>query len=102
MAGSIPEADPSKAYTGPEFDEYCISAGAYLPASRDRTPCITCPLGQLCQVGFEEQIRKVAAGENPSLTDCKVFSEESLRPDNLIAGLTGDQIRFVKKHVPGF
>ena len=101
MTGLLPDSDPSKPYTGPDFDEYCISAGAYLPASRDRTPCTTCPLGDLCQAGFEEQVRKVVAGENPSLTDCKIFPEESLRPENLFSGLTDDQIQFVKRHVPG-
>src|SRR5579883_145839 len=60
--------DPSKPYDGPEFEEYCISEGKYLPASRDRTPCMTCPLFSLCQPGFEEQVRRLQNGENPSLT----------------------------------
>jgi len=46
--------DPRAPYDGPEFDEYCISEKAYLPASRDRTPCVTCPLGNLCDAGFKE------------------------------------------------
>jgi hypothetical protein len=96
------QTDPRKIYDGPEFDEYCIREGGYLPASRDRSECAVCPLGNLCQAGFEEQVRKVTNGENPSLTDCKVFAEEALMPENLVVGLSDDQVRFVKKYVPGF
>lgn len=93
--------DPGPIYSGPDFDEYCISEGSYLPASRDRTPCITCPLGNLCQAGFDEQVRRVTAGEDPSLTACGRFKEEDLRPENLLAGLTEDQVAFVRRHVAG-
>ncbi|MBX9669803.1 MAG: hypothetical protein K2X93_19420 [Candidatus Obscuribacterales bacterium] len=92
--------DPTKLYEGPEFEEYCISEGKYLPASRDRTPCITCPLFTLCQPGFEEQVRRIQEGENPSLTEGCAFPEGSLEPANLFAGLTQEQIDFVKSKVP--
>jgi hypothetical protein len=91
--------DPSERYTGPEFDEYCISEGKYLPASRDRTPCTTCPLGDLCQAGFEEQVRRVVAGENPSLTECKTFAPESLTREALLKGLSDEAARFVQEKV---
>ena len=89
----------SERYDGPEFDEYCISEKAYLPASRDRTPCTTCPLGNLCEAGFREQVRRVVAGENPSLTECKSFTEVSLAEDALLAGLAPDQRAFVLQNV---
>lgn len=92
--------NPSAIYNGPEFGEYCISEGKYLPATRDRTGCITCPLNSLCIPGFEEQVRKIQMGENPSLTEGCAFSEESLRPDKLFEGLTQEQVDFVKKHIP--
>src|SRR5690349_3799526 len=101
VSGPAFNTDPAAKYSGPDFDEFCIREGRYLPASRDRTPCITCPLGNLCQAGFEEQVRKVVAGEDPSLTACATFSEEALQPGNLLAGLTDEQIAFVRKHVPG-
>lgn len=91
--------DPSRRYEGPEFDEYCISEGRYLAASRDRTPCRTCPLGDLCQAGFEEQVKRVAAGENPSLTECKTFASEALTRDALLNGLTEQARRFVEDKV---
>ena len=96
---SGPTTDPLERYDGPDFEEYCIREAAYLPASRDRSACQSCPLGNLCQAGFEEQVRKVLAGENPSLTECKQFSEESLRQENLLQGLTEQQRRFVLLHV---
>lgn len=91
--------DPRFRYDGPEFDEYCISEKAYLPASRDRAPCVTCPLGELCDAGFKEQVRLVAQGEDPSLTECKVFPEEALSKDKLLAGLSSEQQAFVLHHV---
>lgn len=91
--------DPRARYDGPEFEEYCISEKAYLPASRDRTPCLTCPLGDLCEAGFQEQVRLVSRGENPSLTECKVFPEESLTQENLLTGLSNEQKAFVLHHV---
>lgn len=93
-------ADPAKRYEGPEFEEYCISEARYLPASRDRTPCITCPLSTLCQSGFEEQIRRIQRGDNPSLTEGCVFDPEALKPRTLLTGLTEDQKAFVIAKVP--
>lgn len=92
--------NPEKKYEGPEFEEYCISEGKYLSAKRDRTSCITCPLSNLCIPGFEEQVRKLQNGENPSLTEGCAFSEDSLRPDKLLEGLTNEQVDFLKKHIP--
>lgn len=94
-----PKVDPHPRYDGPEFEEYCISEKAYLPASRDRTPCRSCPLGNLCDAGFKEQVRLVANGENPSLTDCKVFDEDAISRDNLLVGLSSEQKAFVIHHV---
>lgn len=91
--------DPRKAYDGPAFQEYCISEGKYLPAIRDRAPCIACPLGDLCQAGFEEQVQRVVAGRNPSLTECKVFAPEALTEASLIKGLSDEAVEFVKEKV---
>jgi hypothetical protein len=93
--------DPRFPYDGPAFDEYCIREKAYLPAARDRSPCITCPLGNLCDAGFKEQVRLVANGENPSLTDCKIIPEEDLTRDSLLSGLSPEQQHFVLRHVYG-
>ena len=92
--------DPSKKYDGPEFDEYCISEGKYLLATRDRTPCLKCPLNNLCIPGFEEQVRKIQNGENPSLTEGCTIPEESLKRENLFNGLNEEQINFLIKHIP--
>jgi hypothetical protein len=94
--------DPATRYQGPEFEEYCISEGKYLLASRDRTPCITCPLATLCQPGFEEQVRRIQRGENPSLTDGCAFTTDALKPDALLLGLTERQREFVKSKIPNF
>jgi hypothetical protein len=94
--------DPTLRYEGPEFEEYCISEGRYLPASRDRTPCMTCPLFNLCQPGFEEQVRRVQQGENPSLTAGCAFPEGTLARENLFDGLTEEQVEFVLSKVPSF
>lgn len=91
--------DPRSRYDGPEFAEYCIAEKAYLPATRDRTPCITCPLGDLCDAGFKEQVRLITNGENPSLTECKVFPDDALSRDNLLNGLSDQQRAFVLHHV---
>jgi hypothetical protein len=91
--------DPRLRYDGPEFEEYCIQEKAYLPASRDRTPCITCPLNNLCDAGFKEQVRLITRGENPSLTECKVFPEDALSKQRLLSGLTDKQKAFVILHV---
>ena len=91
--------DPLAKYDGPEFEEYCISARAYLPASRDRSACLVCPLGLLCDAGFKEQVRLVVAGESPSLTDCKVFPPEALKQEALLEGLADTQRAFVIHHV---
>ncbi|HEX7801748.1 MAG TPA: hypothetical protein VF471_03190 [Pseudoxanthomonas sp.] len=91
---------PAVRYEGPEFDEYCISEGKYLAASRDRTPCMTCPLSTLCQSGFEEQVRRIQSGENPSLTEGCAFDPEALKPQTLFSGLSQEQIAFVISKVP--
>lgn len=93
---------PAKPYDGPDFEEYCISEGRYLPATRDRTPCISCPLSNLCLPGFEEQVRRIQAGENPSLTDGCAFEPDTLTPARLLDGLTDEQKAFVLAKVPGF
>src|SRR5688572_7749498 len=90
---------PLERYDGPDFDEFCIDRGDYLSARRDRTPCLGCPLGDLCQAGFEEQVRRVAAGENPSLID-REFDEESLAPQRLLASLRPAQRTFVTQRIP--
>jgi hypothetical protein len=91
---------PMTQYRGPEFEEYCISEGKYLLASRDRAPCTTCPLGTLCQSGFEEQVRRVQRGENPSLTEGCAFDPEALKPRALLSGLTKRQKDFVESKIP--
>ena len=92
--------DPRQRYEGPEFDEYCISEGKYLPATRDRTPCVSCPLAKLCQAGFDEQVAKVQRGEDPSLTNGCVFDNDRLSPNQLLAGLSAEQIDFVTDKIP--
>lgn len=92
--------NPLEKYNGPEFEEYCIAEAKYLPASRDRTPCTTCPLSNLCIPGFEEQVRKLQRGENPSLTEGCAFPQEALEKENLFKGLTQEQIDFLHKHIP--
>lgn len=92
--------NPAQIYNGPEFEEYCISQSSYLPASRDRTPCTTCPLSDLCIPGFEEQVRKLQNGENPSLTEGCTFDPERLTTEKLFEGLRQEQIEFLKKHIP--
>jgi hypothetical protein len=83
------------AYRGREFLEYCVSEGCYMEATRDRSPCSVCVLEELCQAGFEEQVRRVNAGENPSLT------EEMEVPDPVSAWaevrkcLTSEQVEFI-------
>ncbi len=94
--------DPTQIYNGPEFEEYCISEAKYLPASRDRTPCITCPLSKLCIPGFEEQVRRIQQGENPSLTIGCAFEGDSLSPDNLLKDLSQEQRDFVLSKIPNF
>jgi len=93
---------PSLRYDGPEFDEYCIAEAKYLPASRDRTPCIACPLNNLCIPGFDEQVRKLQNGSDPSLTEGCVFNSEDLTFEKLVKGLSEEQILFLKKHIPNF
>lgn len=86
-------------YEGPEFEEYCIDEGKYLPASRDRAACLLCPLSNLCQSGFHEQIRRVEAGENPSLAAGCSFIPKAMSRDALLNGLTPQQIGFVVSKV---
>lgn len=88
-------------YNGPDFEEYCISEGRYLPARRDRTPCTPCPLSNLCQAGFEEQVRRVIAGQDPSLTSVCSIPPTALVPENLLSGLTTEQAQFVLEKIPG-
>lgn len=92
--------DPTKRYEGPDFEEYCISEGKYLPASRDRTPCIPCPLFGLCQPGFEEQVRRVISGLNPSLTEGCSISPDRIETPNLLDGLSEEQRAFVISKIP--
>jgi hypothetical protein len=92
--------DPLGFYDGPEFDEFCISEKGYVRASRDRTGCSTCSLANLCQAGFEEQVRRVEAGEDPSLTKGCTLSSSDLTPAKLFSGLREDQVSFIKYHVP--
>lgn len=94
--------DPTKVYDGPEFEEYCISEARYLPANRDRTPCMTCPLFNLCQPGFEEQVRRIQQGLDPSLTNGCAFDGDVLSPDNLLKNLTNEQKDFVLSKIPNF
>jgi hypothetical protein len=88
-------------YAGPEFDEFCISENRFLHATRDRAPCLACPLCNLCQAGFEEQARRASRGENPSLTEDKVFIPELLTKERLFAGLSPEEANFVVEKVPG-
>ena len=90
---------PGELYDGPDFLEFCISEGQFLPASRDRTPCQTCPLSNLCQAGFEEQVRRVVDGKEPSLTANCAFTEEELKAENVLNGLTDSQVEFLKSKV---
>ncbi|ETZ22827.1 hypothetical protein [Pedobacter sp. V48] len=92
--------NPTQRYDGPDFEEYCISASKYLSANRDRVSCVSCPLNNLCIPGFEEQVRKLQNGENPSLTEGCSFKPEQLTTDSLFEGLNEEQINFVKKHIP--
>lgn len=94
--------DPNLIYDGPNFEEYCISEASYLPANRDRTPCISCPLFNLCQPGFEEQVRRMQQGEDPSLTASCAFEGDSLSPENLLKDLSQEQRDFVLSKIPQF
>ena len=94
--------DAQYRYDGPDFLEYCISEGGYLPASRDRSPCLTCPLFNLCQPGFEEQVRLLQSGENPSLTANCAFADNTLSPDKVLEGLTPEQSEFLRSKIPNF
>jgi hypothetical protein len=92
---------PHHLYDGPDFDEFCISEKSYLSARRDRSACIKCPLSRLCQAGFEHQVSLVVQGKDASLTkDCQL-TENELTAERLLNGLTDEQIKFVKTHVPG-
>ena|SRR5215207_3619272 len=87
-------------YDGPDFEEFCISEGRYLSARRDRSPCRNCPLCNLCQAGFDEQVKRVGRGENPSLTEGTTFSEAELTREHLVRGLTPEQVAFVHNKIP--
>jgi|GEM_PF-3478427 len=92
--------DPCWPYDGPEFDEFCIDHGGYLPASRDRRGCTTCPLSTLCQAGFEEQVRLATQGADPNLIkDCTLTADE-LTAERLFTGMRPDAIEFVKSRIP--
>lgn len=92
---------PDQPYDGPDFEEFCISENKYLSAQRDRSPCTSCQLSELCQAGFEEQVRRVQRGENPSLTEGRSFSEEALSKEKLFVGLSVGQIIFIQEKIPG-
>ncbi len=100
MSDSAFNTDPSSPYNGPDFEEYCIREGKYLSAQRDRTPCIACPLSNLCQAGFEEQVMRVVRGENPSLTEGCSIDPRRLERDQLLSGLTPEQQEFVLSNIP--
>ena len=102
MEGHLSESIRSNPYEGPHFDEYCISEAAYLSSHRDRTPCRSCALENLCEAGFEEQQRLAALGMNPSLTDGVNFDSVQLQPVNILIGLTAEQRAFVSEKIPGF
>ena len=87
-------------YEGPNFEEFCISEAAYLPATRDRTPCLSCCLEQLCQAGFDEQVARAERGENPSLTEGRDFADWQLEREHLLRGLTDAQVQFLEGHIP--
>jgi hypothetical protein len=93
--------DPRHPYDGPDFDEFCISEGSYLSARRDRNACAKCALSPLCQAGFEHQVSLVVQGKDPSLTKNCQLTENELTAERLLNGLTDEQIKFVKVHVPG-
>jgi len=99
MGGTF-QTKPEERYDGPDFLEFCISEGQFLPASRDRSPCLTCPLSRLCQPGFEEQVRRVANGQEASLTASCVFTEEELKPENVLRSLSNSQVAFLRSKVP--
>ncbi|MFG3422084.1 hypothetical protein [Micromonospora sp. NPDC048063] len=94
------ESYESGEYSGPEFQEYCISESAYLSSHRDRSPCRSCALQNLCEAGFEEQKRRALLGINPSLTDDAHFSMEQLTPVKLFEKLTDKQREFVIEKIP--
>lgn len=92
---SIYNTDPRDRYDGPEFDEYCIDKSGYLPACRDRSPCLDCSLNKLCQAGFDEQVKRVIAGVDPSLTkDCELTAQD-LTWERLLEGLSPEAAAFV-------
>jgi hypothetical protein len=90
--------DPRKRYHGPDFTEYCIREGEYLSARRDRVACVRCPLSELCLAGFDEQVRRVRVGEDPSLTHGVAAAIDTRA---LLKDLRTDQRAFVLTHVPG-
>ena len=58
------------------------------------------PLCNLCQAGFDEQVKRVSRGENPSITEGTTFSEEELTKEHLLRGLTPEQVEFVQNKIP--
>ena len=92
--------DPAQRYDGPDFEEFCIAEKRYLSAQRDRTPCLSCELSNLCQAGFDEQVQRVLAGKNPSLTDDCTLAAGDLTAERLFDGLNEPQIAFLKRHIP--
>lgn len=91
--------NPLRPYDGPEFEEFCISKGKYLSSNRNRFSCSVCPLANLCTAGFEEQVRRVKNGEDPSLTGEHSTMQTELSKENLLRDLTDEQISFIKKHI---
>ena len=88
-------------YDGPDFDEFCIAEKAYLRASRDRSPCVRCPLSKLCQAGFEKQVSLAVEGKDPSLTKNCELTVGDLTAERLLSGLNDEETAFVKSHIPG-
>lgn len=91
--------DPKQRYDGPDFEEYCIDRAGYLPATRDRTPCVGCALQNLCQAGFDEQVRRVIHGQDPSLTNGVEFAASALTMERLLVGLSPEAAEFVTAKV---
>lgn len=91
----------SHAVDVPLFSEVCVEAGSALPSTRDRSACGACPVGRLCNAGFERQRSLVAGGLDPNL-EATVSPELLSQPvEVMLANLTSDEIAWACDHVPG-